>query len=261
MKIGAYPFASTASIAENLAKIERGISLAAAQNVRLLVFHECALCGYPPIETTLDSINRAELDRALDRIAALARLNGMYLAVGTIRFEADQCFNSLIVFDDQGSIACVYDKTALWGWDTEHFSRGCPSGLFEIDGLRIGLRICFDIRFPELFRSLYRSKADLCIVAFSDTCETANPERLNIIRSHLITRAVENVMPVLSVNSLSRHPTAPTAVFDPDGRLLAETCEESLLIYDHQPTVLTFGRCGRIANSNHFLNIKADESC
>lgn len=256
MKIGVYPFASTGSIDENLLTIRTGIEQAAAQNVRLLVFHECALCGYPPVESDISKITPEIVENALSEIASLSQLHTMYIAVGTVRFEDTKRFNSLVLFSDSGQVVGCYDKTTLWGWDTENFEPGQQSGLFEIDGLQIGFRICFDVRFPECFRSLYQEGANLCIVAFSDTSKTADPERYEIIKSHLRTRAVENVMTVISVNSLARHVTAPTAVFDPNGRVLAEasTDHPNLLVYDYEIPETTFGMQGRIENTNRLMN-------
>ena len=49
MRIGLYPFPSSGDMSANLAHIRTGAALAAEQSVELLVFHECALCGYPPL--------------------------------------------------------------------------------------------------------------------------------------------------------------------------------------------------------------------
>ena len=63
-------------------------------------------------------------------------------------------------------------------------------------------------------------------------------------------------MTVLSVNSLSRHSGAPTAIINPDGRILAEVSSRNpeLLVWDYQIPEITFGRKGRIVNSDRFLN-------
>jgi len=255
IKIALYPFASSDSISDNLTAIRTGIQLAAAQNVRLIAFHECSLCGYPPIESNISEITETKINSALNEISTLARQHRMYIAVGTVRFECGKRFNSIVLFNDLGKIEGFYDKSALWGWDTDHFSPGEQPGIFDIDGIRIGFRICFDVRFPECFRALYHKNVNLCIVAFSDSADAPDPERYEIIKSHLRTRAVENVMTVLSVNTLSRHSTAPTAVFNPDGRIISEapTDPSSLLVYDFQIPEITFGRLGRIKNANRFL--------
>lgn len=133
-----------------------------------------------------------------------------------------------------------------------------------IDGILYHHGTKYDIRFPELFRQLYRERVDLCVVSFSDTNDTPMPDRYATIRAHLVTRAVENVMTVVSVNSLSRVPTAPTAVFDCNGTVVeeAESGREMLLLYDFSRPEMSFGMKGRIVNNNAFLGIvEPDGGC
>ena len=139
----------------------------------------------------------------------------------------------------------------------DHFSRGNHPGIFEIDGVKVGFRICFEVRFPEYFRELFLAKAKLCIISFFDTSEHDNINRYETIKAHLLTRAVENVMPVISVNSTANHQTAPTAVFDIDGDMVqvAPRGEEQLLIYQHTAPEITWGAKGRIQNSIRALNL------
>lgn len=257
MRIGVYPFASTNSIKDNLFVIKKAIRLAAENQVRLLVFHECALTGYPLMETKIEEIRRDEVENALSEIAALAKECGLFVAVGTVRFEEDKRFNSVVVFDENGNRMGCYDKKALWGWDTDNFAAGDRLGLFRVDDVNVGFRICFDVRFPEPFRELYKENADICFVSFSDTSEKPLPNRYEIIKSHLRTRAVENVMTVVSVNSIAGCQTAPTAVFDCNGNLAkeAEPNVEALLVYDYAKPAVSFGMKGRIVNSNAFLKI------
>ena len=255
MKIGVYPFKSTGEIEKNLSVITKAVMLGAQEGIRLMVFHECALCGYPPVETQIEWVTKEKIENALQKIAILAKQYHMFLAVGTIRFEAEKRFNSIILFDDKGKQMDIYDKTALWGWDCSSFSRGTKTGIFEIDGVKIGFRICFDVRFPESFRTLYREEVELCFVSFSDTGEKEDLDCYRSITAFLSTRAMENLMTIVSVNSISRFPTAPTAVFDPNGHILTESAqgEEMLLIYEYVPFEPSFGMKGRIVNNRYFL--------
>lgn len=257
MRIGVYQFASGGEVGNNLKTILGAVKQGAARGVNLLVFHECALCGYPPLETTIEQIDQkqGELEKALDAVAQAAWEYRLYIAVGTVRHEEERRYNSVILFNDLGIRLGHYDKTALWGWDLEHFTRGSAPGVFEIEGVKVGFRICFDVRFPESFRQLYRGGVELCCVSFSDTGEKENLERYDILKGHLSTRAVENVMTVVAVNSISRHQTAPTGIFDANGRLLLEAARnrEELLVYDYQSPERTFGLEGRIVNNSYFL--------
>lgn len=79
--------------------------------------------------------------------------------------------------------------------------------------------------------------------------------RHNIIQSHLVTRAIENVMTILSVNSISDYQTAPTAVFNQNGFMIDEAPlnEEYLLVYDYEVPKVGFGEKGRIENSHQII--------
>ena len=85
MKIGAYQFAVTGNIKNNLDVIKRAICQAADESVKLLAFPECALAGYPPrdIEAAY-SVDFAELASAQEQIQRLAIDNDMHIVIGTI---------------------------------------------------------------------------------------------------------------------------------------------------------------------------------
>ncbi len=95
MKIGAYQFAVGANITENLHVICRGITEAAKQNIRLLVFPECALTEYPPQDIKSSAnVNFYELNMAYRKIEKMAKEYDMYILVGTITKEENEFYNS-----------------------------------------------------------------------------------------------------------------------------------------------------------------------
>lgn len=150
------------------------------------------------------------------------------------------------------SICCTkakrwYDKRALYGWDEDNFALGDENGIYEIDGIKIGVRICFEVRFPEYFRELYRENTDLDIVLFYDVADREDETRYQMIRGHLITRAVENITPVLSVNAIHPYQTAPTCFINASGGVCKELDKnnEGMLIYDFEKQELNFGEIGR----------------
>jgi len=242
-------------VENNLRHIRLGVENAAKAGAHLVCFHECALCGYPPIEVRARDIDGETIADALEEISALAAKHRIHILLGTVLIEDERRYNSAVVYAPDGRLIARYDKKALWGWDCENFEKGIRSGVFEIDGVRAGVRICFDVRFPELFRELYRNHTDLCVVLFSDTAEQPDAERYAIIKGHLVTRAAENVMTVLSVNSISRFQTAPTAVIDHNGRTVSEACpdREDMIVYDFTPPAEDFGMKGRRSNSDELL--------
>lgn len=255
MKLGAYPFPVSGSVAANLEHIRHGIRQATAQGVELLIFPECALTGYPPRHIPSPMvIDFDALARAHDELRALTVKYGLHLVIGTMWQEGDAVFNSALHLAPDGSRS-AYHKRALWGWDAEHFTPGTQSGVWEINGLRVGVRICYEVRFPEYFRELYRARTDLNLLLFCDVADADDPSRYDLIRAHIRTRAVENVCPILTVNATAPCQTAPTGFYDASGRALAELRrgEAGLLVVDWSPRPLSFGEQGRRAYSDKLV--------
>jgi omega-amidase len=252
MKIGVFQFRGSDSILDNYNAIKRAITMAAHNQVRLLVFQECATCGYPPVETpSIDIINFETLNCYLQEIRRLANQHSMYIAIGTIRKQNSLFFNSIQLIDPKGDVIGNYDKRALWGWDLQNFKAGKALGVFQIDDIKVGFRICYEVRFPEYFRELFKKNVELCFVSFCDVLKEDCVERYDIIKAHLITRAVENVMTVVSVNSSSHFQTAPTAIFNTNGSIIYEDPrnQEYLLVYDYTTPIKRFSDKGRTFHS------------
>ena len=167
----------------------------------------------------------------------------MQIRVGNCEFVI---YNRAILFQPNQPVR-FYDKRALWGWDREHFAQGSCDGIFEIAGISVGVRICFEVRFPEYFRELYVGKTDLNIVLFYDVSDVDDTGRYDLIKGHLQTRAVENVSTIVSVDSIHPYQTAPTAIFGKSGQILKECTrnQPELLIYDFEQTEDDFGETGR----------------
>ena len=96
MKIAVFQFAAGSVISDNFAVIQRAISEAHRSHVRLLVFQECALCGYPPVEReNVRDIDFTRMDSCIVEIKALAKQCDMYIALGTVRKSNDTyCYQS-----------------------------------------------------------------------------------------------------------------------------------------------------------------------
>lgn len=259
MKIAAYQFKVSKNIDENFNNIKNAALKASKENIRLVVTQECALTGYPPIE--INSINDIDFNKVNDYTQELYEISkelDIYIALGTIQKMDNGYLNSIIMISPDGNNKS-YDKRALWGYDQDNFIPGKnENGIWEIDNIKIGIRICFEIRFPEYFRELYKEKVDIVIVSFCDISGKENPTRLNIIKSHLLTRAIENCNTIISVNGVTKYQTAHTCVIRPDGSIVAEAPldQEYLLIYEYEPSKTNFGRNGRIFYNDQLLGIK-----
>lgn len=249
MKIAGFQFKISQDVYSNYEKIKSAAIEASSKDTRLLVTQECALTGYPPIE--IESINDIDFEVVSDCTKKLERLSkklNLYIALGTIRTVGDNYLNSMILISPNNDLK-FYDKRALWGYDQKNFisPQSKNTGIWNIDGIKVGIRICFEVRFPEYFRELYKENVDIIILSFCDISDSDNPGRMNIIKSHLVTRAIENCTTLFSVNGITKYQTAPTYVINPDGYVLKEAPinKEFLMIYDFKNSESNFGRDGR----------------
>lgn len=247
MKIGAYQFDITKDIKCNLEFMKKAIYKACKENIKLIVFPECSLTGYPPYDINSSAnVNFDELELAFEELLNLASDNKLYILFGTIILEDKKYYNSAVLFTPKRE-KLIYSKRALWGWDKDNFSIGNSVGVFNVEGVKIGVRICFEVRFPEFFRELYKENTDLNIILFYDTASYDDIDRYELIKSHIRTRAVENITHTLSVNTICPYQTAPTALYDKSGDILIELNrnDEDLLVYNLKIAQSTFGEQGR----------------
>ena len=235
MKIAAVQMISGPEVAPNLATAGRLIAEAAATGAQLV-----ALPEYFPLigATDADRLAAREADGVgpiQDFLAASARRHGIWLVGGSIPLLAqdpDKLRNSCLVFDPQGKPAARYDKIHLFGFrkgdesydEAATIERGDQVVAFDCPLGRVGLAICYDLRFPELFRALARlpNPVDLLVLpaAFTETTGRAHWEML------LRARAVENQCYVLAAAQGGRHPNGRmthgnSMVIDPWGEVLA----------------------------------------
>jgi predicted amidohydrolase len=228
--IAAVQMISGPEVAPNLAEAARLIAAAAAGGARLV-----ALPEYFPLIGASDAARLAarETDGAgpiQDFLAATARRHGIWLIGGSLPLIADDPLklrNSCLVYDDAGRRVARYDKIHLFGFrkgeefydEAETIEAGRQPVAFDTPFGRIGLAICYDLRFPELFRAL--GTVDLLVLpaAFTETTGCAHWEML------LRARAVENQCYLLAAAQGGRHPNGRmthgnSMIVDPWGEVL-----------------------------------------
>ena len=234
MKLGAFQFPVSGDIGKNLEKITRATVRAASEGVQLLAFPECALTGYPPKDTPSPAaVDFETLEDAHKELQSLVNNQGLCLIVGTMTRAAGGVRNTALILRP-GLPPLAYHKRALWGWDRDNFVPGDETGVVDFGGVRIGVRICFEVRFPEYFRELYRQHTDLNVILFYDVADGDSAGRYDLLRGHIRTRAVENVCCTLSVNTACPGQSAPTMLVNRSGGVLAEGEQEreALLTFD-----------------------------
>ncbi|MDP3512471.1 MAG: carbon-nitrogen hydrolase family protein [Sulfuritalea sp.] len=235
MKIAAVQMISGPEVAPNLATAGRLIAEAAAAGAQLV-----ALPEYFPLigATDTDRLAARESDGTgpmQDFLAATARRHGLWLVGGSIPLMARdpaKLRNSCLVYNPQGERVARYDKIHLFNFhkgdeaydEAATIERGDQLVSFDTPLGRVGVAICYDLRFPELFRALAQlpNPLDLLVLpaAFTETTGRAHWEIL------LRARAVENQCYVLAAAQGGRHPTGRlthgnSMIIDPWGEILA----------------------------------------
>ena len=237
MKIAALQMVSTPDRDRNLEAAARLIAQAAAQGAELVGLPEY-FCLMGRRDTDKLAIAEALDDGPIQRfLGQAAREHGLWLVGGTLPLSvpgrADRVRNTCVVHDPQGRRVSRYDKIHLFAFDNgrEQYDEGRvleagtqPAG-FTAGPHRVGLSVCYDVRFPELYRALAEapdgSPCDLMCVpaAFTHTTGQAHWELL------LRARAVENQCYVLAPAQGGRHENGRrtwghSMVIDPWGQVL-----------------------------------------
>lgn len=229
-RVAAIQMASGPNVSANLAEAERLIAMAVAQGAKLVVLPEY-FCIMGLKETDKVAVCEVEGKGPIQKfLSAQARKNKIWLVGGSVPLEASvpgKVRNSCLVYDDKGKLAARYDKIHLFGLDlgNEHYREeetieaGDQIVVLETPFGRIGLSVCYDLRFPELYRSM--KDVDLIVVpsAFTDTTGKAHWETL--VRARAIENLAYVVAPAQGGYHLSGREThGNTMIVDPWGVIL-----------------------------------------
>lgn len=207
---------------------------AAGAGVRLLVLPECAIPGYV-FESTEEALPFAEelpgpSTEALEQ--ACAQLD-LHVVCGLLERDGDVLRNTAVLVGPDGLIG-TYRKTHLPFLGVDRFTvPGDEFSVYETPLGRIGLEICYDLRFPEVTRTLALRGADL--VAHPTNFPMAAKVQTEVIT---LARAAENRVYLLTANRVGKERSCEfcgrSQIVDPYGRRLAEAgeTEEALLVAD-----------------------------
>jgi nitrilase len=202
-RVAAIQMASGPSVAANLSEAERLIGMAAAQGAKLVVLPEY-FCIMGKKESEKVAVREAEGKGPIQKfLSTMAKKHKIWIVGGSVPLEASvpsKVRNSCLVYDDKGKLAARYDKIHLFGLDLGNekyreektIEPGDQVVVVETPFGRIGLSICYDLRFPELYRAM--GEVDIIVVpaAFTETTGKAHWETL--VRA----RAIENLAYVVA---------------------------------------------------------------
>ena len=203
IKIAAIQMASGPYVNANLSEAERLIEIAVNQGAKLIVLPEYfAIMGLKESDKVAvrEEEGKGQIQNFLSKTA---KKHKIWLIGGSVPLKSNfpnKVRNSCLVYDDKGHLAARYDKIHLFGLDlgNEHFHEentiesGDAIKVVETPFGKIGLSICYDLRFPELYRAM--GQVDMIVIpsAFTETTGKAHWESL--IRA----RAIENLSYVVA---------------------------------------------------------------
>ena len=251
-RVAAIQMVSAPEVATNLASAGRLIAEAAAQGAHLVALPEY-FCILGRHET--DKVKVAERD-AQDPggggpiqsfLAEAALRNKVWLMGGTLPMVSEdpaRVRSSNLVFDASGNRVARYDKIHLFSFrqgaenydETRTMQPGSLPVVIESPFGRLGLSVCYDVRFPELYRS--KEPIDLWFVPSAFTSTTGSAHWATLLRA----RAIENLCYVVAPAQGGVHPNGRrthghTMIVGPWGEVLAEQAEgEAVVIADIDPT-------------------------
>ncbi|MBH5317900.1 carbon-nitrogen family hydrolase [Paenibacillus sp. GSMTC-2017] len=197
----------------------------------VIMFPEMWNTGYAltEIEVLADSDGM----RTKKFLSSFSKEHNVYIIGGSIaEKKTDGVYNTIYAFDRDGNTIADYSKIHLFRlMDEEKFLKaGAKHGKLEIEGEQAGMMICYDIRFPELTRTLALGGAKILFVP----AEWPHP-RLHHWRTLLMARAIENQMYVVACNRMGKSGETNffghSLVIDPWGEIVAEAGEEETILY------------------------------
>ena len=204
-----------------------------------------------------------EADASLATLREVARKLGIYVHIGSlaIRISPDRAANRSFLIDPKGDILARYDKIHMFdvdlaGGESYRESRNYRPGelavLADLPWGRLGLTVCYDLRFPALYRALAEAGATMLTIPSAFTKQTGEAHWHVLIRS----RAVENGCFVFAAAQGGRHENGRdtfghSLIVDPWGRILAEgDTEPGLIVAEIDPAEVAKARA-RIPSLQH----------
>ncbi|MBI3296919.1 MAG: carbon-nitrogen hydrolase family protein [Elusimicrobia bacterium] len=192
---------------------------------RLFLFPELTLTGFVTKEPASFSVD----DGPAGALRALARSLGVGIAAGfPERNPADPSrpFNALAVIDPAGKVAGLYRKTHLFtlGANPESaaYTAGARGTVFDYRGWKVGLAVCFDVRFSALFHAYAKAGVDLLLIS---SCWVGGPHKTEQYRTLCAAHAILTQAYAAAVNRSGRDPAweydGSAYIFAPNGESLS----------------------------------------
>lgn len=237
LKISVGQFPAIEDKSANLTAIRDIAKQASEEGVRLLILPEAAM--YHRVDSSVaEGVAAAEtIDGPFaTEIKRLSKEYGLFISAGMSKKapgqdDAERALNILLLVDD-GEIIAEYEKIHLYDAFSVKESDSITPGddlppVIEIDGVKVGFAICYDLRFPELFRLLVDQGAEVIALSAAWVKGIVKEDHwLTLLKA----RAIENTSYVFASGEVGPKSVGRSAIFDPMGLQLGDAGEKKLAV-------------------------------
>jgi deaminated glutathione amidase len=223
LKVASCQFLVSASVAKNAANICVFMQKAKDGGAQIVHFSECALSGYGGANhNTLDGFDWERLRAKTQEIMSLAASLQLWVVLGSMHqlTPPNKPHNCLYLINPKGKIENRYDKRFCTQGDLDYYSPGSRFVTFDINGIRCSLLICFDLRFPEIYRQIKRLKVHCIFQSFYNAGSGSNIHS-HIMRQTMQCHAATNYFWISMTNTSGPKSPYSSCFIHPDGKIAA----------------------------------------
>jgi predicted amidohydrolase len=225
IKIATCQFPVSEFVEQNSKYIQKFLGKAKKLNADIVHFSECALSGYAGVDfESFEGYYWPLLVEETQKIISLSAQLQLWVVLGSNHrlTEPNKPHNCLYLISPQGHIKDRYDKRFCTERDLNYYTPGNRFVIFEISNVRCALLICFDLRFPELYRELKKLDVQCIFQSFYNARQKEQSVHKHIIRQTMQANAASNYFWVSLSNSCGKIAPYPSCFIQPDGEIVKE---------------------------------------
>jgi predicted amidohydrolase len=251
--------------------------LAKKSKADIVHFPECALSGYIGADfPNFENFDWPLLKEQTLQIMNLAGKLKIWVVLGSTHplTGGNKPHNCLYLISPDGKIKDRYDKCFCMKAEQRRYTPGDHLVTFNINGVKCALLICFDLRFPEIYRELYRQNARCVLQSFYNARQKGPSVHTHIMRQSMQCRAASNNLWVSMANASGYYSPYPSCFIQPDGRIvnqlkqnrsgmMVNTVDSGKKFYDPMAGIRSYAIEGKLTTATEKIVDKrsADRTC
>jgi predicted amidohydrolase len=242
-------------VATNIGTASRLIREAKAAGAQFVATPEMTSLFEAESDALFAKVKTQDDDLALKAFRSLAEELGLWLLIGSLPIKvADrQCANRSFLIDPKGQVTATYDKIHMFDVDlpggetyreSRNYRRGERAVATDLPWGKLGLSVCYDLRFPQLYRALAKAGAAFLTIPAAFTHTTGQAHWHVLQRARAIETGCFVIAPAQGgKHENGRHTFGHSLIVDPWGKILAEAGDEpGIIVADIDPAKVAEAR-------------------